>query len=136
MKKAGYEQRGQILSGSEGKTEEFHIMASSDLHYLSPVLMEYSGAFRSMCEVLQEPEMEKIESLMDHLFKQVLLQMPDIYLITGDLSYQGEKMSHLGLAAGLEKLVRAGIHVYVVPGNQDVENPFSMCWKPEGEMPC
>ena len=133
MKKVGYGQRGQILSGSEGKAEEFRIMVSSDLHYLSPVLMEYSGAFRSMCEALQEPEMEKIESLMDHLFKQVLLQMPDIYLITGDRSYQGEKMSHLGLAAGLEKLVRAGIHVYVVPGNQDVENPFSMCWKPEGE---
>ncbi len=116
--------------------ENFRIMAASDLHYLSPQLMDYSGEFRKMCEAIQEPEMERIEEITDALLENVFREKPDLFLITGDLSYQGEKLSHIRMAEKLGKLVRAGIRVYVVPGNQDVENPFSMCWRPEGEKGC
>lgn len=109
------------------------MMGASDLHYLSPQLMEYSGKFREMCEAIGEPEMERIESLTDDLLDSVFREKPDVFLITGDLSYQGEKMSHIHLAEKLNKLVEAGIPVYVVPGNQDLENAFSMCWRTEGE---
>lgn len=104
-------------------------MVSSDLHYLSPQLMEYRGKFREICEALGEPEMERIEEVMDGLLDKVMEKRPDIFLITGDLSYQGEKQSHMELADKLAGLCQAGIFVYVVPGNQDMDNPFSMSWK-------
>lgn len=113
---------------------DFRIMAASDLHYLSPQLMEYSGKFRELCEALQEPEMERLEEFMEEWLEQVMEAGPDALLITGDLSYQGEKLSHMELSGKLARLTRAGIPVYVVPGNQDLDNPFSACWRPESGM--
>lgn len=122
------------MSRIEAGFQEFCIMAASDLHYLSPQLMEYSGKFRELCEALQEPEMERLEEFMEKWLRGVMEAKPDALLITGDLSYQGEKLSHVQLAGKLARLVRAGIPVYVVPGNQDMDNPFSTCWRPEGIM--
>ena len=121
------------MNGFERKMGGLRMMAASDLHYLSPQLMEYRGTFREMCEAIGEPEMERIEAVADELLETVRREKPDVFLITGDLSYQGEKLSHVQLAGKLAGLVRAGIHVYVVPGNQDMENPFSMCWRPGTE---
>ena len=125
---------GDKMSRIEAGFQEFCIMAASDLHYLSPQLMEYSGKFRELCEVLQEPEMERLEEFMEKWLNRVMEAKPDVLLITGDLSYQGEKLSHVQLAGKLARLVRAGIPVYVVPGNQDMDNPFSTCWRPKGIM--
>lgn len=125
---------GDKMSRIEAGFQEFCIMAASDLHYLSPQLMEYSGKFRELCEALQEPEMERLEEFMEKWLRRVMEAKPDALLITGDLSYQGEKLSHVQLAGKLARLVRAGIPVYVVPGNQDMDNPFSTCWRPKGIM--
>jgi 3',5'-cyclic AMP phosphodiesterase CpdA len=44
-------------------------------------------------------------------------------LIPGDLTRDGEREDHLIMAQHLAGLVRAGVKVYVVPGNHDVLNP-------------
>jgi hypothetical protein len=43
-------------------------------------------------------------------------------VISGDLTKDGEVVDHLLMVRYLEKLERAGIQVYVVPGNHDINN--------------
>jgi 3',5'-cyclic AMP phosphodiesterase CpdA len=44
-------------------------------------------------------------------------------IITGDLTVNGEAASHQELADRLRPLVKAGVPVYVLPGNHDLNNP-------------
>ena len=47
-------------------------------------------------------------------------------LVPGDLTKDGEKQDHLLMAEELAGLARAGVRVYVVPGNHDILNPHAV----------
>lgn len=52
---------------------------------------------------------------------------PNVVLVTGDLTKDGEKLFHEYVAQCLLKPLRdAGISVYVIPGNHDVNNPHAV----------
>jgi 3',5'-cyclic AMP phosphodiesterase CpdA len=48
---------------------------------------------------------------------------PDFLLLPGDLTKDGELSSHELAAGELSRLAEAGIRVYVIPGNHDIDNP-------------
>jgi len=52
--------------------------------------------------------------------------------IPGDLTWNGERTNHERVAAMLAGVERAGVQVYVVPGNHDVLNPEASGFGPEG----
>lgn len=54
-------------------------------------------------------------------------------LVTGDLTKDGELQDHLLMAEQLAGLARAGVKVYVVPGNHDVLNPHAIGFSASGE---
>jgi 3',5'-cyclic AMP phosphodiesterase CpdA len=54
-----------------------------------------------------------------------LVERPKVVLIPGDLTKDGEKISHQSLAKVLKKLTNAGLKVFVIPGNHDIANPES-----------
>ena len=55
---------------------------------------------------------------------------PDILIISGDLTTNGEKQSHLTLADKLKNIEKtSGTKVYVIPGNHDIENPWARGFK-------
>ena len=60
--------------------------------------------------------------LFQNMIDTVLSQMPDIVMIPGDISKDGEKLSHEYVTRELSRLTDAGIKVYVVPGNHDIGN--------------
>jgi 3',5'-cyclic AMP phosphodiesterase CpdA len=60
--------------------------------------------------------------LFQNMIDSILLQMPDIVMIPGDISKDGEKLSHEYIAHELSRLTDAGIKVFVVPGNHDIGN--------------
>ena len=43
-------------------------------------------------------------------------------MLSGDLTFNGEKLSHQRLARKLQVLTEAGIDVWVIPGNHDLNN--------------
>jgi 3',5'-cyclic AMP phosphodiesterase CpdA len=55
-------------------------------------------------------------------------------LVPGDLTKDGEKKSHKLLSKKLKKLEKAGIKVFVVPGNHDVNNPHAYRYEGEDEI--
>ena len=52
-------------------------------------------------------------------------EKPDLVVLTGDLSFNGEKGSHQKLAQKLEQLREKNIQVAVIPGNHDIDNIYT-----------
>lgn len=101
-------------------------MLASDPHVMSKELFDvpYGQAFLSyMSHDLKA--MENSEKLFDEFTAKVIQEHPDILLLPGDLTKDGEKLSHLYMAGKLAEVRKAGIKVYVIPGNHDMENPMA-----------
>lgn len=99
--------------------EQKRIMVMSDLHVLDTTLFDANNPAPLLNDVkLGEHSAE----LLDSAVSLILASKPDYVLIPGDLSYNGEKASHLYVATKLAELEANGIQVYVVPGNHDVNN--------------
>jgi len=94
---------------------------ASDLHYLSPRLVASRESPALAFFLLGDRKMILQGPALLHSFLDSLRTLkPDILLVTGDLTKDGELASHEDMADSLQTLVDAGIRVYVVPGNHDV----------------
>ena len=52
----------------------------------------------------------------------VVAQQPDILLVSGDLTKDGEYVSHIAVSNLLARMAASGTKVFVIPGNHDVNN--------------
>lgn len=95
----------------------------SDLHVMAPQLLVNDGpAFEDYVSRDRKMLRESVE-ILDTLVGDIQALEPDIVLVTGDLTKDGERASHEIVANHLHRLVDAGIQVLVVPGNHDINNP-------------
>lgn len=129
MKKFCYLLLASIVcnAASFAQSQSLHRMAiMSDVHLMAPQLLKHEGkAFddyiandRKM--LVQSPE------LLDSVTKHVEDFHPQVVLITGDLTKDGERVSHKLLVNRYVKpMERQGIRVFVIPGNHDVNNPHA-----------
>ncbi|MDR3050479.1 MAG: metallophosphoesterase, partial [Oscillospiraceae bacterium] len=108
-----------------GQGEETTIYIASDLHYLSPRLVTPGAAYEEVMNVRDGKEVRYIEQLVDAFVDQVRADRPDMLLLCGDLTFNGELFSHEDLAKKLERIDPAVTKVYVVPGNHDINNVFA-----------
>ena len=58
--------------------------------------------------------MEYCEEVTDAFIRQVIEEMPDALILSGDLTFNGEKASHVALAEKLSTIENAGIPVFPV----------------------
>ena len=95
----------------------------SDLHVMVPELLVNEGtAFEEYLARDRKMLRESVE-ILDTLVVSILELKPDLVMVTGDLTKDGERVSHELVASQLERLTDAGIQVLVVPGNHDINNP-------------
>ena len=95
----------------------------SDLHVMVPELLVSEGnAFEEYLARDRKMLRESVE-ILDTLMGCILELKPNLVLVTGDLTKDGERVSHEQVAAQLKRLTDAGIQVLVVPGNHDINNP-------------
>lgn len=105
---------------SENKSE-FEIVHISDIHYIAPELSDSGKYFRKDPE--KEPRMMQcICQITDSFILEMIEKKPDLVVISGDLTYNGEKISHKNLSKKLSMLKGKGIEVLVIPGNHDIDN--------------
>jgi predicted MPP superfamily phosphohydrolase len=112
-----------LLKSSQVKLK---IAVISDIHYMDPSLLpenpESDIAFQTY--LAKDP---KLIALSDPIFRKVISELkkekPDIVLIPGDLTKDGELICHKKVINLLHKLVDSKIKVFVVPGNHDINNP-------------
>ena len=99
------------------------IAVISDLHVMAPELLKQDGsAFEHYLSSDRKMLRESVE-ILDTLVTDIIDLKPHLVLVTGDLTKDGERASHLLVASQLQRLVDAGIQVLVVPGNHDINNP-------------
>ena len=99
---------------------ETKVMAVSDLHYLAKELYEGSELFLRALRAGDGKFTQYDDELLDALEKTVLREMPDALIVSGDLTFNGEKASHQALAERFARLRQAGVPVWVIPGNHDI----------------
>lgn len=98
----------------------------NDVHVMAPSLIVNDGtAFQNYLaedrKMLREaPEVAKA------LCKTFLANRPDVLLVPGDLTKDGERASHELFVSIFQPLVDAGTKIIVVPGNHDINNPGSV----------
>ncbi len=54
---------------------------------------------------------------------------PDVLILSGNLSFNGAKASHEGLAAKLKAIEDSGVSVLVMPGNHDLYSRIAACFE-------
>lgn len=107
-----------VFTAKAGGTRRFMVM--SDMHVLVNALQntghpEVFYSDHKMAEHSQE--------LFDLAIARVIAAAPDFLLVPGDMTYNGELLSHQYVAQRFAKLEEAGIEVFVIPGNHDVSDP-------------
>ena len=110
---------------NETSKSEIKIAIISDLHVMAPQLLIKDGsALEAYLERDRKMLRESVE-ILDTLVGKILnlKPQPDLVLVTGDLTKDGERVSHELVAAQLQRLIDAGIQVLVIPGNHDINNP-------------
>lgn len=120
----------QALGGDES---EIKIAVLSDMHY-------YPVNFVSDCEdyktyVGGDPKMlEESGSIADAALQMVCEDNPDILLVSGDLTKDGEIQGHRDLAAKFQKLEDdTDTEVFVINGNHDLYNYTDACTFENGQ---
>lgn len=114
----------QALGGDES---EIKIAVLSDMHY-------YPVNFVSDCEDYEtyvggDPKMlEESGSIADAALQMVREDAPDILMVSGDLTKDGEIQGHRDLAAKFQKLEdETDTEVFVINGNHDLYNYTDAC---------
>lgn len=109
--------------------ETLRIMIATDIHYLSKKINDSGEAFANLMAKSDGKVMKYIEEIVDAFCEEVRKRRPDLVLLLGDLSFNGEKISHIEFSKKLEKIVEDGIPIYLIPGNHDInyERSFGFC---------
>lgn len=91
----------------------------SDTHYYDRRLGNSGPAFEAYLLTDRKLVKESVQ-LSELAIDEILLSDAKVVLIPGDLSCEGELLSHQGMANALSRLKNNGIRVFVIPGNHDI----------------
>ena len=91
------------------------IVHVTDIHYLAPSLSDYGRSFVDTIEKSDGKMMRYIDQIMDAFILEMVRTKPDLVIVSGDMTYNGEKESHIGLANKFKILKDKGIKVLVLP---------------------
>lgn len=97
-----------------------HMIVVSDSHLLSSQLHDKGEMIRRIGQKGDGKVLPYSEEIFAAFTHQILAAPPDVLILTGDLTYNGEHQSHLDLISYLERMINAGIKVLVIPGNHDI----------------
>ena len=111
--------------------ESLKIAVLSDTHYLSPDLIRDTADFTEHLNSDRKMFAES-DAFLTALLNTVKQDDPDVLLISGDLTKDGEKEGHEALAEKLEQFEEeTGAEVYITPGNHDLNNSNAMNFNTE-----
>jgi len=105
--------------------KDLKIVVATDIHLLSKDLMLNKDLMDQVFTYGDGRFVHYSNEIMSTLVQKVKDEEVDILILSGDLTHDGEKASHIAMAAQLKEIEKNGTRVYVVPGNHDLENPFA-----------
>ncbi|MCD8122464.1 MAG: metallophosphoesterase [Clostridiales bacterium] len=114
---------------------DYRIILATDIHYLAEDLADGGSAFQEMVDYGDGKVVTYIEEITEAFLDEVIEMEPDVLVLSGDLSLEGEKKSHEELAEQLYRVEDAGIPVLVIPGNHDINNRKAGKYRGSQRMP-
>jgi len=97
------------------------LLVFSDPHYFDPSLGTSGAAFAAYLASDRKLIAES-DAIIRAMVAQVAAEDPQVVLVSGDLTKDGEQLSHQTMAGYLAQMKAGGRKVFVVPGNHDIEN--------------
>ena len=96
------------------------VVVLSDTHVMAPDLLVNDGTAWQNYLAADRKMVDNSKVLFDNMIEKIKTDIkPDFVFITGDLTKDGEKLSHLYVKGKLDELKNAGIQTLVIPGNHD-----------------
>ncbi|MBQ9649403.1 MAG: metallophosphoesterase [Prevotella sp.] len=96
------------------------IMLISDPHVMGPGLLINEGEAWEEAIYYDRKLNDYSRNIYDEAIAIALREKPDLFLISGDLTKDGEWVSHQYVVQKLQELKAAGIKALVIPGNHDM----------------
>lgn len=121
--KGGKKQAEEKETETESIPGPPNVIIATDLHLLAKELVEDGKVFREKVESDDGKTTLYSGEIIEACLEEVILQKPDALVLSGDLTFEGEKLSHQELVERLKKVQEAGIQVLAIPGNHDINNP-------------
>lgn len=125
-------------NGLKSATIGLKIAVMSDIHYLDQSLMKNGAAAGLAFQTYLNSDPKLIE-FSDPIFRETVSQIiaakPDILLIPGDLTKDGERICHRTMVKLLKQISEVGIKVFVIPGNHDINNPEAVSYNGNNSSP-
>ncbi|MCI8837740.1 MAG: metallophosphoesterase [Hungatella sp.] len=121
--------------GTETETVNPEIVIASDIHYLAKELTDFGSAFEEMAETEDGKMVSYVWEITDAFLEQVIKRRPQVLILAGDLTLNGERISQEVLAQQLQRVEDAGIPVVVIPGNHDINNSKACSFKGSDRIP-
>lgn len=108
---------------AEENSGELKVAVISDMHYLSPNMIKDTADFEYTMN-FDRKLLAESDAILDEFLNAVREDQPDVLLIPGDMSSNGELLCHQQVAAKLKALQEEmpGLKIYVTTGNHDINN--------------
>lgn len=117
------------LLGNSQNDSEWKMCVISDVHIMAPKLLKADGKIFQRYLAADRKLLKESVEIMDSVTNRILAEHPKVVLITGDLTKDGERVSHIYLVKHfLSKFRQKGIKVFVIPGNHDINNPHAVVY--------
>ena len=113
------------------KDKDMHkIFLLSDIHVMGPGILQNKDNPKYKEYLKTDTKMlEQSTTVLEKLIDLAIAQKSGLVLIAGDLTKDGEYVSHEYVAKSLERLRQNGIRTLVIPGNHDINNPEGVIYK-------
>ena len=110
------------------------IVIISDVHLLSPELITPGSAI-DHADAGETKMMAMSDEIMTAITDSIIKMEPTVVLLTGDLTHNGERLSHERMAQHLMRMKQQGIQPLVIPGNHDCNNPYARSFDGDRTVP-
>ena len=110
------------------------ICVISDTHYFAPSLLntnspDFQGYLMEDRKLIAESH-----DIMVSAVASIIVEEPDVLLVPGDLTKDGELVCHEAVSNFFAQVEDAGIQVVVAPGNHDINNLHSVAYNSTGSV--
>ncbi len=114
--------------------DDLTIFVATDLHYLSNSINDKGEAYDKLVENLDGRQINYINDILDAFAYEVKTHEPDVLIVSGDLTHNGELASHKDLAKMFSEIESYGTEVFVTTGNHDINNPWARGFEGDKEV--